>query len=208
VEVGVSDTPSNRQDIPLIRDPPDLTSLFQRHPPAPSVAYSCVNVLYSYVLICRIYNGDHLENAESAAENLLEISAGLRSDRILGSIEEAIIVATIEADASSVRTLVESRELKSSAMSDVLRILKDLTFIQAGLSDVISLLKKAWKVSPKKKEFASSFKKVEYFLAYVEGHVEVLMRFSSLIQQQQGQTYFSNYSNTCFCFTQIVKLFI
>ncbi|OWA49828.1 putative Zinc finger HIT domain-containing protein 2 [Hypsibius exemplaris] len=188
VEVGAPDVPTDRTDIPTILRAPDLTALFQRHPPADAVAFSCLNLLYAYILVARVYNGEHAsENAEASAENLLEISRGLRGDGILTSPEEAVIGATIEADASSLRSLVESRELKAAAMTDLVRIVKDVVFVQAALSDVIALLKRAWKIAPGKRKLSLAFKKVEYFLAFLEGREDVLRRLIPNILRQQDE---------------------
>ena len=190
MEIDASDVPIDRTDIPTILPAPDLSSLFGRHPPADSVIFSCLNLLYSYVLMARVFNGDHAENCEAAADSLLEMSAGLRGDRVFSSAEESIIVAASEADASSIRALVESRELKAAAMADVVRILEERVFMQAAFSDVIALLKKAWKTSGGVKKFVLAFKKVEYFMAFLEGREDAFRNLIVHVQRQQGESRF------------------
>lgn len=79
-----------------------------------------------------------------------------------------------DVDKSGLKSLLESRERRAEGMDDLSRVLSEPMFIQAALSDAHTLLRKCWKMADSKKRFADGFKKVEYFLAYVDQYGDVL----------------------------------
>ncbi|XP_055348128.1 zinc finger HIT domain-containing protein 2-like [Paramacrobiotus metropolitanus] len=165
---------SSRPDIPALFPAPDLSALFQRHPPHPSVPFALINLLYAYALTARLYNGDHATMAAPAADNLLELSCGLRGDRVLQSPAEAVLAVLDDADRSSVKGSLAARTFRSLGMRDVVQIVADEVFVAAALADIRRVCRTAWKERGKEKKLADAFKKAEYFLAWMEEYGEGL----------------------------------
>ena len=75
--------PSLKTDIPNIGDICKLR-------PSADVKYNVVNLLYAYVFVCRLHNGDHVSMATEAAGDMVDLSAVLGQGQNFQSVTEAI----------------------------------------------------------------------------------------------------------------------
>ncbi|GAV09318.1 hypothetical protein RvY_18882 [Ramazzottius varieornatus] len=168
------EVPSARTDIPALIAQPDLSSLFQRQPSHDTVLFSVLNSLYAYLLITRLYNGDHHNCAELATSNLLEMAVGLSSiaKNQPHSLEEALMMVMLQCDQSSLKSALDSPEARALAMLDLVMVLQQPVFAQAALSDLHALFRRAMKVAKQdehdRQQYKNVVKKLEYFMAFCQ----------------------------------------
>lgn len=70
-------------------DIPNFSTLLKTRPSV-EVKYSVVNILYCYVFVSRLHNGDHVAMATESVSDFLELSVVMGQGQSCGSVEEAI----------------------------------------------------------------------------------------------------------------------
>ena len=183
------DIPSARTDIPTLVDHPALTNLFQRQSPHNSVVFSVLNTLYAYTLVTRLYNGDHHSCAELASDNLLEIAVGLTSvvDDQPKQVEQALTLVWLKSDESSLKAVLDGRQVRALTMLDLTVLLQQPVFVQAALSDLHALFKRVLKQAKESQEerqrCKSVVKKLDYFMAFCQwSHDKLVAQLPALLR--------------------------
>ena len=111
--------------------------------------YNLVNILYSYVYICKYYNGCHYSFLREAVDRLWKVSAVLYHTVNFSSLDAALRSA-IEACQQN-KELFNSEQFSLSIIDDVLLLLKgsktdkEISFLELALSDIHRLFAKAIK---------------------------------------------------------------
>ena len=111
--------------------------------------YNLVNILYSYVYICKYYNGCHYSFLREAVDRLWKVSAVLYHTVNFSSLDAALRSA-IEACQQN-KELFNSEQFSLSIIDDVLLLLKgsktdkEISFVELALSDIHRLFAKAIK---------------------------------------------------------------
>lgn len=159
--------------------------------PNPDVQFSCIDVLFSYAYIIRLYNGCPEDTLDQAAENLLQLSPVLSQNAVFGSVESVVH--------NSLRVLQHSKDLYCSeelshlAILDVISLIKGHTviegqrtnFAECALSHLCRLLsggrgklRENSKLKEQEKDLYKSIwlakKKVEFLLAWVHSNTNIL----------------------------------
>ena len=135
----------------LLKNVPQLSSLIKSKPPSDQMKYNLVNILYSYVYICRYYNGCHCDFLQEAVDRLWKLSAVLYHS-VNFSCLDAALRSAIEASQQH-KELFNSEEFSLSIIDDVLSLLKgseidrETCYVQLALSDIHRLLAKTIKLS-------------------------------------------------------------
>jgi hypothetical protein len=173
-----NETLDDRVPPKLLKDIPELSSLIKSKPASDQTKYNLVNILYSYVYVCRYYNGCHHSFLQDAVDRLWKLSAVLYHTVNFSSLDTALRSA-IEACQQN-KELFNSEEFSLSIIDDVLLLLessktdKETCYVQLALSDIHRLLAKAVKLSKNgsktNKDHAKSLwlakKKVLFMLAW------------------------------------------
>ncbi|KAL4220931.1 hypothetical protein ACF0H5_019197 [Mactra antiquata] len=122
--------------------------------PSSHVKYDVINVLYSYCFVSRLYNGEHVTMVTESVDDLLEICDVLGQSVTCESVDEAIQLCMKQL--SCIKHFGEiDRTYNVSVLKDVEKIIlgqdkKDpLRFILIALSDILTLLRKGYKVTLK-----------------------------------------------------------
>ena len=133
----------------LLKNIPQLSSLIKSKPASDQTKYNLVNILYSYVYICRYYNGCPHDFLEEAIDRLQKLSAVLYHAVNFSSLDAALRSA-FEASQRH-KELFHSEEFSLSIIDDILLLLKGnkvdekIHYVHLALSDVHRLLAKAVK---------------------------------------------------------------
>ena len=114
--------------------------------PNPNVQFSCIDVLFSYVYIIRLYNGCPEDSLEQAAENLLQLSPVLSQNAVFESVES--VVHNSLSVVQHYKDLYCSEELSHLALLDVVSLIKghdgsegqSVSFVECALSHLCRLL--------------------------------------------------------------------
>ncbi|PIK57685.1 putative zinc finger HIT domain-containing protein 2-like isoform X2, partial [Apostichopus japonicus] len=69
---------------------PKLSEILKNNEPSPLVVYDIINVIFSYSLLIRFYNGEVTEFTIELAQHLLDISQALSANKNYTSTEEAV----------------------------------------------------------------------------------------------------------------------
>ena len=151
-----SEISSNHQLPKLLKNIPQLSSLIKSRPASDQMKYNLVNILYSYVYICRFYNGCHHDFMEEAIDRLWKLSAVLYHAVNFSSLDAALRNA-VEASQQH-KELFNSEDFSLSVINDVLLLLKSSEvdekthYVKLALSDVHRLLSKAIKIGKNSSE--------------------------------------------------------
>ena len=153
--------------------------------PSPTIAFNLVNVLFSYVYCWRLYNGDHGESTEAAAEFLRDFCAicGVVGEgkeafySVAASLCGAVTRLGGNGGEGEERALFCSNDFTAETMEDVAVLCaKGKETVARALSDVRSVVKMTVKSkksgnpssdSDKKRFVSGIVKKLEYFLSWV-----------------------------------------
>ena len=108
------------------RNIPSLSSIIKKSTPNPNVQYSCIDVLFSYAYVMRLYNGCPEDTLEQAAESLLQLSPVLSQNAVFDSAESAVH--------NSLRVVQNSKDLYSEELSH-LALLDVINLVQGHVSD-------------------------------------------------------------------------
>ena len=134
----------------LLKNIPELSSLIKSKPASDQMKYNLVNVLYSYVYICKYYNGCHYSFLSEAVDRLWKLSAVLYHTVNFPSLDAALRSA-LEACQQN-KELFSSEQFSLSIIDDLLLLLKgnktdkETSYIELALSDIHRLLAKAVKL--------------------------------------------------------------
>lgn len=182
---------------PVKRNIPSLHSIMKNSTPNPSVQFSCIDVLFSYAYVMRLYNGCPEDSLDQAAENLLQISPVLSQNAVFESVESVVHNSLSVVQHS--KDLYCSEELSHLALLDVISLIKghivnerqSANFVECALSHLCRLLNKGrekMKVDSTKQEtdlYKSMWlakKKAEFFLAWVHSNTHILQSLVLNIQ--------------------------
>ena len=133
----------------LLKNIPELSSLIKSRPASDQTKYNLVNIMYSYVYICRYYNGCHHDFLQEAVDRLWKLSAVLCHTVNFCSLDAALRSA-FEASQQH-KELFNSEEFSLSVIDDILLLLKGckvdmkIHYVELVLSDIHRLLAKAIK---------------------------------------------------------------
>ena len=176
---------------PVKRKIPSLNSVMKNSSPNPNVQFSCIDVLFSYVYIMRLYNGCPEDSLEQAAENLLQLSPVLSQNAVFESVES--VVHNSLSVVRHFKDLYCSEELSHRALLDVVSLVKghdcsegqSVSFVECALSHLCRLLSRGKEKlntnSMMKQKDADLYKsmwlakkKAEFLLAWVHTNTNIL----------------------------------
>lgn len=185
------------QQIPSVkRNIPSLSSLMKQTKPNPNILFSCIDVLFSYAYIMRLYNGCPDDTSYQAAESLMQLSAVLSQNAVFESIESVVYNSL-----SVVQNCKElySEELSHCALLDVINLIQGhdvaqrANFTDCALSDLcrfLSRVREKLKLDMKMKQKDTNLyrslwlakKKTEFLLAWIHSNTTVLQSVVSSVQ--------------------------
>lgn len=174
---------------PVKRNIPSLSSLMKQTKPNPNIQFSCIDVLFSYAYIMRLYNGCLDDTSYQAAESLMQLSAVLSQNAVFESIESVVY--------NSLSVVQNSKELYSEELShcallDVINLIQGhdvaqrVNFTDCALSDLCRFLYRVReklkldikKMKQKDTNLCRSLwlakKKTEFLLAWIHSNTTVL----------------------------------
>ena len=159
--------------------------------PNPNVQFSCIDVLFSYVYVMRLYNGCPEDSLEQAAENVLELSPVLSQNAVFESVES--VVHNSLSVVRRFKDLYCSEEFSHCALLDVVSLIKghdcsegqSVSFVECALSHLCRLLSRGKEKlntnSMMKQKDADLYKsmwlakkKAEFLLAWVHTNTNIL----------------------------------
>ena len=123
-----------------------LQNLIKSKQPSFHMQYNLINILYSYVYICRFYNGCHCDFLQEAVLGLWKLSAVLCHNVNFDSINSAL-QSSVESS-QRYKEFFNSEEFSISIIDDVLLLLKgcenelESHFVEIALSEIYRLLDK------------------------------------------------------------------
>lgn len=128
--------------------PESLNALLpQSRPPSPALRFHVVEILFSYALVLRTFNGDWQQDTSEAATALLHLSAVLSADAKYEAIEHVLhacllkrIDTEYEATGPNVATEPGSRDVNQRILHDVTLLLSAKVFLLDALSDAQAML--------------------------------------------------------------------
>lgn len=176
---------------PVKRDIPPLSSIMKNSTPNPNVQFSCIDVLFSYAYIMRLYNGCPEDSLDQASENLLQLSPVLSQNAVFESIESVVHNSLIVLQHS--KDLYCSEELSHLVILDVISLIKghniderqSTNFVEPAMSHLCRLLSRGReklkvnsKLNQQEKHLYKSLwlakKKAEFLLAWVHSNTAIL----------------------------------
>lgn len=182
---GTSDDPV------IVPEIANLSTLLKIKPSA-EVKYNVVNILYCYVFVSRLHNGDHVAMAKESVQDFLKLSDVMGKGHSCGSVEEAIqpCLTKLIGPNSNFESTVE---WNMSMIKDVEKIIGDKSFsadplhcILCAVSDIYYMLKAAYKdaksikgtvrekekdqVKEQKKQLFQCLKKTEFLLSWCQSY--------------------------------------
>ncbi|PFX23395.1 Zinc finger HIT domain-containing protein 2 [Stylophora pistillata] len=180
------------QNMPAVKkNISSLQSLMKNLNVNPNVQFSCIDVLYSYAYIMRLYNGCPEDSLEQAAENLLQLSPVLSKNAVFGSVE-SVAHSSLSA-VQDCKDLSCSEEFSLQVLLDVISLIKGyvvierkkITFVDSALSHLCQLLsggrerlKANSKMNQQEADLCKSLwlakKKVEFLLAWAHTNPNIL----------------------------------
>lgn len=159
--------------------------------PNPNVKFSCIDVLFSYAYIMRLYNGCPEDTLEQAAESLLQLSPVLSKNAVFESVESVLHNSLSVVQDS--KDLYCSEELSHVAVCDVISLIEghvvkdgqDVNFVECAFSHLCRLfsgakekLKENCEMKQQDKHLHKSVwlakKKAEFLLAWVHANTNIL----------------------------------
>ncbi|ELT96294.1 hypothetical protein CAPTEDRAFT_192100 [Capitella teleta] len=180
-EVGAA---SEDEDIhpPIMKGIPPLSCLIKNGSPAPNLQYDIMNLLYAFVYIARLRNGEY--SGLQSAQELIELSGALRLlsfQSLSEAVQSAMDSSTKNAE------LRVSEEFSLSALNDLQRVCsgpnqqRPFVYILTALSEIQRLFVQAKKQLSKEMKASKTIvdgksqktvmfrcqKKVEFFLSWV-----------------------------------------
>ena len=200
---------------PVKKNITPLHSVMKNSNVNPHVRFSCIDVVFSYAYIMRLYNGCPEDSLDQAAENLLQLSPVLSQNAVFDSVESVLH--------SSLSTVQHSKDLYSEELShqvllDIISLIrgyvvtdgKKANFVESALSHLCRLLsggRGRLKVNSTMNQQEAALckslwlakKKVEFLLAWVHTYPDILQSLLLNIQvvhtevsmshkQHKGQT--------------------
>ena len=160
--------------------------------PNPKVQFSCVDVLFSYAYVMRLYNGCPKDTLEQAAESLLQLSPVLSQNAVFESVHS--VVHNSLGVVQQCKNLYCSEELCHLVLLDIIALIEghagkeeqNANFVECALSHLCRLLSGG---REKLKEMNSNMnqegkdlhksmwlakKKAEFLLAWVQSNTTIL----------------------------------
>ncbi|XP_071842894.1 zinc finger HIT domain-containing protein 2-like isoform X2 [Apostichopus japonicus] len=183
---------------------PKLSEILKNNEPSPLVVYDIINVIFSYSLLIRFYNGEVTEFTIELAQHLLDISQALSANKNYTSTEEAVHSAIEHVT----KNLKEAGNQRLNCLQDVTHILlgkspsHPLDYVEGALSDcwrIASSAKKSVAKDSSQKQFQKQLfgckKKLEFHLAWAAeflesfkiAAIEVQCLHRTLLQEEQLQ---------------------
>lgn len=129
--------------------PEDLNGLLPHNkPPSPALRVHLIELLFSYALVMRTFNGDWQQDVSEAATALLHLSTVLNADAKYESIEHvlhACVLKRIDTEyegggGAGAATGPGSREVNQRILHDVTLLLSAKVFVLDALSDAQAML--------------------------------------------------------------------
>lgn len=129
--------------------PASLAQLLRGRSPAPQLRFHLIEILFSYALVLRTFNGDWQQVPDEAATLLLHLSAVLtRVDAKYDAVESVlhaclrkqVDVADDDSGAGAVPTSNFSSDVNQQVVRDVTLLLACRMFVLDALSDAVAML--------------------------------------------------------------------
>lgn len=128
--------------------PESLNALLpQSRPASPALRFHVVEILFSYALVLRTFNGDWQQDTSEAATALLHLSAVLSADAKYDAIEHVLYACLLkridteyEATGPNATTEPGSRDVNQRILHDVTLLLSAKVFLLDALSDAQAML--------------------------------------------------------------------
>lgn len=176
---------------PVKKNISPLSAIMKNSTPNPNIQFSCIDVLFSYAYVMRLYNGCPEDSLDQAAENLLQLSPVLSQNSVFESVE-SVVHNSLDILRHS-KNLYCSEELSHLAIFDVISLIKGhvategqkTNFVERALSHVCRLLsggreklKTNSKMEQQEKDVCKSLwlakKKTEFLLAWTHTNSNIL----------------------------------
>lgn len=176
---------------PVKRNIPPLSSIMKSSAPNPNVQFSCIDVLFSYAYVMRLYNGCPEDSPDQAAENLLQLSPVLSQNSVFESME-SVVHNSLDVLQHS-KDLYCSEEFSHLVILDVISLIsghkvneqQKTNFVEHAMSHLCRLLSKGReklkpnsKLNQQEKDLYKSLwfakKKTEFLLAWAHSNTDIL----------------------------------
>lgn len=187
-----SQTVEQSRNIPPVKtNIPPLSLILKSSSPNPNVQFSCIDVLFSYAYIMRLYNGCPEDSLDQAAENLLQLSPVLSQNSVFESVESVVHNSLSVLQRS--KDLCCSEELSHLVILDVISLIRGhnvnelqrTNFVENAMSHLCRLLSRGReklktnsKLNQQEKDLYKSLwlakKKAEFLLAWVHSSNDIL----------------------------------
>lgn len=134
----------------VLKNIPKLQSLMKSKEPSSDMKYSLIGILYSYVYICKFYNGSYCDFLQEAVEGLWKLSSVLHHTINFSSLD-SVLRNCVESSLQH-KEYFNSEAFSLSVIDDVSLLLKgsvnesESCFVEAALSDIYKLLGKGIKL--------------------------------------------------------------
>jgi len=184
---------------PVKRNIPPLSSIMKSSTPNPNVQFSCIDVLFSYAYIMRLYNGCPEDSLDQAAEDLLQLSPVLSQNSVFESVESVVHNSLSVLQHS--KDLCCSEELSHLVILDVISLIRGhkvneeqrTNFVEHAMSHLCRLLSRGReklklnsKLNQQEEHLCKSLwlakKKAEFLLAWVHSNTVILESLALDIQ--------------------------
>ena len=184
---------------PVKKNIPPLSLIMKSSTPNRNVRFSCIDVLFSYAYIMRLYNGCPEDSLDQAAENLLELSPVLSQNSVFESVESVVHNSLSVLQHS--KDLYCSEELSHLVIHDVISLIRGhsvneqqrTNFVEHAMSHLCRLLSRGrekLKMNSKLNQQGNNLykslwlakKKAEFLLAWVHSNTDILESFAFDIQ--------------------------
>lgn len=183
------EAPSVKCDIPLI-------STLLKNKPSSDVKYNVISVLYAYAFVCRLHNGEQIDNAQESAIDMIGLCDVLGQGHLCSSVGDAIqsCITKLQSEKLDIES---TQEFNVSVIKDVVCLVavtdsdSPLGNVMMSLSDTFCMFKQASKAVSKqlktvKKDSSRSkltstksklfhcIKKIEFLLSWAQTYGMVL----------------------------------
>ena len=176
---------------PVKKKIPPLSSIMKSSTPNPNVRFSCIDILFSYACIMRLYNGCPEDSPDQAAENLLQLSPVLSQNFVFESIESVVHNSLSVLQHS--KDLYCSEELSHLVLLDVISLIRGhkvnegerTNFVEHAMSHLCRILSRGreklklnFKLNLQENDLCKSLwlakKKGEFLLTWVHSNTDIL----------------------------------
>ena len=186
----VDDTESSFCETPAVKSDIATISTLLKNKPSSDVKYNVISILYSYAFICRLHNGEPIENASESSQDMLDLCDVLGQGHVCTEVGDAIQSCMTKLQSGKL-DIESTQEFNVSLIKDVVCLVavtdtnNPLGNVMIALSDIYSIFKKAskniskqlktvkkdalrTKLSNKKSKLFQCIKKIDFLLSWAQ----------------------------------------